>query len=64
MLSVLGWALGFVVTAGVSLLITRLQSVMVRDLLFGGLTGLTAGRIPHALCRLLGRWTSLRCRKE
>jgi uncharacterized membrane protein len=44
-LSVLGWALGFVVTAGLSLLITRLQSVTVHDLLFGGLTGLTAGSL-------------------
>jgi hypothetical protein len=42
-LSTLGWALGFTVTAGVGLLITRLPSVTVRDLLFGGLAGLTAG---------------------
>lgn len=41
--SMLGWALGFVVAAGVGLLITRLPSITVRDLLFGGLTGLTAG---------------------
>lgn len=44
-LSVLGWALGFVVAAGVGLLITRLPSVTVRDLLFGGLTGLVAGSL-------------------
>ena len=44
-LSTLGWALGFTVTAGVGLLITRLPSVTVRDLLFGGLAGLTAGTL-------------------
>ncbi len=42
-LSLLGWALGFVVAAGVGLLITDLPLVTVRDLLFGGLTGLVAG---------------------
>ncbi len=44
-LSVLGWALGFVVAAGVGLLITSLPSVTVRDLLFGGLTGFIAGSL-------------------
>jgi hypothetical protein len=44
-LSMLGWALGFVVAAGVGLLITSLPSVTVRDLLFGALTGLTAGSL-------------------
>lgn len=44
-LSTLGWALGFVVAAGVGLLITHLPSDTVRDLLFGGFTGLTAGSI-------------------
>jgi hypothetical protein len=44
-LSTLGWALGFAVTAGVGLLITHLPSVTVRDLLFGGLAGLTAGTL-------------------
>lgn len=42
-LSTLGWALGFVVAAGVGLLITHLPSDTARDLLFGGFTGLTAG---------------------
>jgi hypothetical protein len=41
--SMTGWALGFVVAAGVGLLITSLPSVTVRDLLFGGLTGLIVG---------------------
>lgn len=44
-LSMLGWALGFVVAAGVALLYTSLPSVTVRDLLFGGLTGLIAGSL-------------------
>lgn len=43
--SMLGWGLGFVVAAGVGLLITSLPSVTVRDLLFGGLIGLTAGSL-------------------
>ncbi len=42
-LSMLGWALGFLVAAGVGLLITHLPSDTVRDLLFGGFTGLIAG---------------------
>lgn len=42
-LSVLGWALGFVVAAGFGLLITSLPSLTIRDLIFGGLIGLTAG---------------------
>jgi hypothetical protein len=33
------------VAAGVGLLIIRLPSVTVRDLLFGGLAGLTAGSL-------------------
>jgi hypothetical protein len=44
-LSMLGWALGFVVAAGVGLLITSLPSVTVRDLLFGGVTGLVVGAL-------------------
>jgi len=40
--SALGWALGFTVTAGIGL-VTDLPSVAVRDMLFGGLAGLIAG---------------------
>jgi hypothetical protein len=43
--TILGWALGFVVAAGVGLLITSLPSVTARDLLFGGLVGLTVGSL-------------------
>ncbi len=42
-LNMVGWALGFVVAAGAGLLITSLPSDTVRNLLFGGLAGLTAG---------------------
>jgi hypothetical protein len=41
-LSTLGWALGFTVTAGVGLGVTRLPSLTARDALFGGLAGLIA----------------------
>jgi hypothetical protein len=41
--SALGWALGFTVTAGIGLMITRLPSLTVRDALFGGVAGLIAG---------------------
>jgi hypothetical protein len=41
--SALGWALGFTVTAGIGLAITRLPSLTVRDALFGGVAGLLAG---------------------
>lgn len=44
-LSMLGWALGFVVAAGVGLAITHLPSDTARDLLFGGFAGLTAGSL-------------------
>ena len=51
-LSVLGWALGFVVAAGVGLVITHLPSDTVRDLIFGGFTGLTAAGLEAlAQCR-------------
>ena len=39
----LGWALGFTVTAGVGLGLTYVPSLTVRDALFGGLAGLVAG---------------------
>jgi hypothetical protein len=42
-LSALGWALGFTVTAGVGLELTRFPSVTVRDVIFGGFAGLIAG---------------------
>jgi hypothetical protein len=42
-LSTLGWALGFTVTAGVGLGVTRFPSLTTRDALFGGLAGLIAG---------------------
>lgn len=41
--SALGWALGFTVTAGIGLTITRLPSLTARDALFGGVAGLIAG---------------------
>lgn len=44
-LSVLGWALGFVVAPGVGLAITHLPSDTARDLIFGAFTGLTAGSL-------------------
>ena len=44
-LSALGWALGFTVTAGVGLELTRFPSVTVRDLIFGGFAGLIAGGV-------------------
>ncbi len=43
--SIVGWGLGFVSAAGVGLLITRLPSLTVRDLLFGGIIGLVAGSL-------------------
>jgi hypothetical protein len=56
-LSLLGWALGFVVAAGVGLLITTLPSITVRDLLFGGLTGLVAGGLEAlGMARRTGIW--------
>lgn len=42
-LSMLGWALGFVVAAGVGLLISDVESITLRDLIFGAVTGLVAG---------------------
>lgn len=54
-LSLLGWALGFVVAAGVGLLITTLPSITVRDLVFGGLTGFVAGGLQAlAMARRTG----------
>lgn len=53
-LSMVGWALGFVAAAGVGLLITRLPSLTVRDLLFGGLAGLVAGSFEAPS---VARWT-------
>jgi hypothetical protein len=42
-LSALGWALGFTLTAGVGLGLSRFPSLTARDALFGGLAGLVAG---------------------
>ncbi len=43
LVSALGWALGFTVTAGIGLELTRFPSVTVRDVIFGGFAGLIAG---------------------